>query len=112
MSARSNWDEKAEGYTDPRQVFHSIRATFITMMERAVVPLHMLPRFCGPSEGAAAQEGPKEIADERHADLTPVQHPIISKTARPEAVIQFLILAGVAAVLSLIGFEVALVGVR
>ena len=52
------------------------------------------------------------MADERHADLTPVQHPIISKTARPEAVIQFLILAGVAAVLSLIGFEVALVGVR
>ncbi len=36
-----------QGYHDPRQVFHSIRATFVTMMERAGVPEHITQDIVG-----------------------------------------------------------------
>ncbi len=36
-----------QGYHDSRQVFHSIRATFVTMMERAGVPEHITQDIVG-----------------------------------------------------------------
>ena len=50
--------------------------------------------------------------DTDHQDLTPVQHPIIRRTAWPEAVLQFFILGGAVAVLAWFGagFEFQLLG--
>ena len=37
----------SQGYDDPRQTFHSIRATFITLMERAGAPIHITQDIVG-----------------------------------------------------------------